>query len=226
MMRRVLWVLLALPIAAAAQDDYTLFGGGVRTRPKFDGSSDRTVDLIPVVRYYGQPWFARTTQGILEGGARWNMRPGLDSGVQLAYEQGPRDHDPDASIGVHLEADRTIGPAPVNGLLRVRQHLNTNRGTQLDARGTVGVYGGQGIAAGVFAQATWASEKSFEAYYGVHENGLLFVSIGVLGSYDLARRWTLVGSVERRRLSDDAAASPIVERRSAAYANAGIAYRF
>jgi hypothetical protein len=127
-MRLALFLALALPIAAAAQDDYTLFGAGVRTRPKFDGSSARTVDLIPVVRYYGRPWFARTTQGMLEGGARLNLRPGLDSGVQLAYEQGPLDHDPDASLGVHLEADRMIGPAPVNALLRLRQHLNTNRG--------------------------------------------------------------------------------------------------
>ena len=33
-------------------------------------------------------------------------------------------------------------------------------------------------------------------------------------------------SVESRRLSDEAAQSPIVERRSGIYANAGIAYRF
>jgi outer membrane scaffolding protein for murein synthesis (MipA/OmpV family) len=225
-MRAALFLLLALPLMATAEDDYTLFGAGVRTRPKFDGSSDRTVDLIPVVRYYGRPWFARTTQGMLEGGARWNLRPGLDTGMQLAYEQGPLDHDPDASLGVHLEADRMVGPAPVNALLRVRQHLNTNRGTQLDARATVGVFGSGGAAAGLFGQATWASEKSFESYYGVHQSGLLFVSLGALGSYDLTHRWTLVASIERRRLSDDAARSPIVERRSAVYANAGIAYRF
>src|ERR671931_106568 len=119
---------------------------------------------------------ARTTQGLLEGGARWNLRPGLDTGVQLAYEQGPRDDDPDASLGVHLEADRMIGPAPVNALLRLRQHLDTDRGTQLDARATVGVYGGHGAALGLFVQGTWASEKSFEAYYGVRDSGLLFVA--------------------------------------------------
>jgi outer membrane scaffolding protein for murein synthesis (MipA/OmpV family) len=226
MMRCAFLVLLALPLIAAAEDDYTLFGAGLRTRPKFDGSSDRTTDVIPVVRYYGERWFARTTQGILEGGARWNLRPGLDTGLQLAYEQGPLDHDPDASIGVHLEADRTIGPAPVNALVRVRQHLNTNRGTELDARATVGVYGGHGVAVGLFAQGTWASEKSFEAYYGVHESGLFFVSLGALASYDLSHRWTLVGSIESRRVSDEAARSPIVERRSGIYASAGLAYRF
>jgi len=225
-MRLAILILVALPLAASAQDDSTFFGGGLYARPRFDGSADRTVQLIPVVSYYGQPWFARTTQGVLEGGARWSVSRGLDTGVQLAYEQGPRDHDAGASIGVHLEADRTIGPAPVNGVLRVRQHLDTNRGTELDARGTLGVYGGHGVAAGLYAQATWASEKTFEAYYGVHQSGLLFVAVGALASYDLTRRWLLVGSIESRRLSDAAARSPIVERRSGVYVSGGIAYRF
>ncbi|HYX66159.1 MAG TPA: hypothetical protein VE935_18220, partial [Burkholderiales bacterium] len=56
---------------AAAQDDLKLVGAGVRTRPKVDGFSDRTTELVPVLRYFGQPWFVRTTQGILEGGLRW-----------------------------------------------------------------------------------------------------------------------------------------------------------
>jgi outer membrane scaffolding protein for murein synthesis (MipA/OmpV family) len=224
--RLVLLALLALPVVAAAQEDYTLLGGGLRTRPKFDGSADRKVDLIPVVRYYGRPWFARTTQGILEGGTRWNLRPGFDVGAQVAYEQGPRDDDPGASIGVHAEWDTTVGRAPLNALARLRQHLDSDRGLQLDTRATMGVYEGHGFGAGIFAQATWASTKSFEAYYGVHNSGLLYTSLGALWSYDLLRRWLLVGSVEWRRLSDDAARSSFVERRSGTYASVGLAYRF
>jgi outer membrane scaffolding protein for murein synthesis (MipA/OmpV family) len=222
----IVFFLLLAPFLAQAQGDYTLVGAGVRTRPRFDGSADRTVDVIPVLRYYGRPWFARTTQGILEGGARWSLRPGLDFGAQLAYEQGPRDHDPGASIGVQVEGDRTIGRVPLNGLVRVRQHLDSDRGIQADLRGTVGVYGSHGVQAGVFAQATFASGKSLEAYYGVRESGLLFTSLGVLGSYDPAPRWTLVGSVESRRLSDNAARSAFVEKRTGIYASAGLAYRF
>jgi outer membrane scaffolding protein for murein synthesis (MipA/OmpV family) len=224
MKRILLLALAAIPVLASAQD--ALFGAGVRTRPKYDGSDDRTVDLIPLIRYYGSPWFARTTQGILEGGARWSMRRGLDVGAQLAYEQGPLDHDPGASLGVHLEGDRTIGRVPLNGLVRLRQHLDSDRGLELDTRGTVGVYGDHGIAAGVFAQATWASEKHFESYYGVRESGLLFTSLGALASYELTHRWQLVGSIESRRLGDKAAESPIVQRRSGVYASAGLAYRF
>lgn len=225
-MRLLLCLLLALPAVALAQDDYSLIGGGIRERPKFDGSRDRTVDVVPVLRYYGDRWFARTTQGILEGGARWMVRRDFEVGAQLAYEQGPRDQDPGASIGVHAEGDRVLGRVPLNGLVRVRQHLDSDRGVEVDGRATIGVYGNHGVLAGVFLQATWASEEHFESYYGIRESGLLFTSVGALASYELTQRWTLVGSVERRRLSNEAARSPIVEKQSGVYASAGLGYRF
>lgn len=225
-MMRLLLILLLWPMVALAQDDYTLLGAGVRTRPEFDGSRERTVDLIPVVRYYGRPWFARTTQGILEGGARWNIGKGFDVGAQLAYEQGPRDNDPGGSIGVHAEWDTSLGRMPLNLLVRVRQHLDADRGSAADFRATAGVYGSHGVQAGVFGQVTVASEKNFRAYYGVSDSGLLFTSLGLLGSYELTRRWMLVGSTEVRRLSDDAARSPLVSRRTGVYASLGLGYRF
>ena len=231
---RILLCVLLLPLAALAQsapDDYTLIGAAVRSRPEYDGSNSQTVDLIPVLRYYGKPWFARTTQGILEGGARATLAPGLAIGAQLAYEAGRKasgvpELDPGASFGVHLEWDTKLGPAPLNLLFRTRKHLDADRGTQADLRFTAGVYGSTRTQAGVFTQATWASTKSMESFYGVHDSGLLFTSLGVLGSHDLSRQWVLVGSVEARRLASDPARSPIVERRSNYYASAGLAYRF
>ena len=227
-MRLVLLALLIVPLVATAQkdDDEALLGPGLYSRPKFDGSSDRKLEPIPLISYYGKPWFARTVQGILEGGGRWKLGQGVVAGAQLAYEAGPLDHHPGASIGVHLEADRMLGPAPLNALLRLRQFLDNGRGVELDARATIGVYEGHGFAIGLFGQATWASAKAFEAYYAVHDSGLLFTSLGALGSYDLSRRWLLLGSVEERRLGDSAMSSRFVERRSSAYASFGVAYRF
>lgn len=218
-------IALVWVVNASAQDD-TLVGAGIRTRPEFDGFSERKTDLIPVLRYYGRPWFARTTQGMLEGGARWNAGRGFAVGVQLAYEQGPLDRDPGASIGLHAEWDRTLGPVPVDGLIRVRQHLDTDRGLEVDFRATGGVYQGHGLLAGVFGQFTLASEKYYRAFYGVDESGLLYTSLGALASYDVARRWILVGSVERRHMSDNAARSALVVQRSASYGTIGLAYRF
>src|SRR5213596_478845 len=82
-------LLPVVPIAALAQSPLPEWiGAGVRTRPAYDGSASQRTELIPTVRYYGTPWFARTTQGILEGGARTELTRGFNVGAQLAYEGG------------------------------------------------------------------------------------------------------------------------------------------
>ena len=203
----------------------------MRSRPDYDGSNSQRIDVIPVLRYYGRPWFARTTQGILEGGARLNVSPGFDVGAQIAYEPGRKsvnslpEVDWGASIGLHAELDRKLGPVPLTLLARLRQHADTDRGAQADLRVTAGVYGSARVQAGVFGQATFANAKSNRSFYNVQDGGLLFTSLGVLGSYDLSRQWVLVGSIEGRRLHGDAASSPITERKTNYYASAGIAYR-
>jgi outer membrane scaffolding protein for murein synthesis (MipA/OmpV family) len=221
-------VLLALLSSGAAAQDGAdaLIGAGVRNRPHYDGSDRQTTDVVPVLRYSKGALFARSTHGILEGGARFALAEGLQGGLQLAHEAGPLDGDPGASLGAHLEWTTRAGPAPLNGLVRLRRHLDSGRGTQLDARLTIGVYQGGGLRAGMFGQATWASEKHFDAYYGLRDSGLLFTSVGVIGSYDLSRRWLAVGSAELRRLADGPARSAFVQERTAPYAMGGVAYRF
>jgi outer membrane scaffolding protein for murein synthesis (MipA/OmpV family) len=244
---RLLVLLLLVPLQVFAQDappaDYTLIGVGARTRPAYDGSSSQTTDVIPVLRYYGKPLFARTTQGILEGGMRTELSPGLAVGAQLAYEAGrkrsesdflSRNNVPDidwgASAGIHAEWDTKLGPAPLNVLGRIRQNIDRDRGAQADLRVTAGVYGSGGVQAGVFTQATWANRQSNRAYYGQPgfdpAGGLLFVSLGALGSVDLGQHLVLVASLEHRRLQGDAARSPLAERTSNHYASAGVAYKF
>jgi outer membrane scaffolding protein for murein synthesis (MipA/OmpV family) len=237
------WLLLMAPVAALAQigpEDYTLIGAAVRSRPAYDGSDAQRTDVIPVLRYFGKLWFARTTQGVLEGGARWALAPGVDAGVQLAYEEGRKtsesdllgtlglaDVDPGVSVGAHVEWDFRIGPAPASLLGRLRQHTDSDRGTQVDLRFNLGLYGSGGIFLGAYAQATWADAKSIESFYAMSNasSGLLHSSLGLLGSYDFARHWTAVAGVQARRLHGDAARSPITESESSYYLNAGIAYR-
>jgi outer membrane scaffolding protein for murein synthesis (MipA/OmpV family) len=246
-MKKILAFAALLPLSAFSQtpppDDDTLIGAAIRSRPAYDGSASQTADLIPVLHYYGKALFARTTQGILEGGARTPLASGLVFGVQLAYEEGRKTSEseflrsrnipelkPRVSGGAHLEWDGKLGPVPVTLLGRVRQQIDCDRGAQADLRLTAGVYASGPLQAGVFTQATWANGKSVRTYYGRPgfdpDGGLLFASLGALGSYDLSRRWVLVASVEGRRLQGDAARSPLVERKSNAYASAGIAYRF
>jgi outer membrane scaffolding protein for murein synthesis (MipA/OmpV family) len=179
-----------------------------------------------VIRYYGAPWFARTTQDMLEGGVQWRTSELLAAGAQIAYEPGPRDRDPGASVGIHLELDTTLGRAPLNGLVRMRWHLDDERGAQVDVRLTLGVYEGSGLRAGVFGQGTWSDEENMAAYYGVRHAGLLFASLGVLGGYDIAPRWVAVASAELRQLSSEPARSAMVEDRTGYWVSAGVAYRF
>jgi len=245
--------VLAAPFACLAQSpppDTAWIGAGVRSRPAYDGSASQRLELIPTVRYYGRPWFGRTTQGMLEGGARVELAPSLNLGAQLAYEGGRaksesaflRDHtvpdiSPGASVGMHLEWDAHIGPMPVTLLARGRQNVDRDRGMQADLRFTGIFFGGGKLTLAAFVQGTWADAKSTGAYYGVTSastgltaydpgSGPLFVAAGLLGGIDFGRQWILLFSIEGRRLQRDAARSPLAERHSSAYASASAAYRF
>ncbi len=222
------WPTLLLAQSPAAEGLGTLLGAGVRSRPDYDGASKQELEPIPLVRYYGRTLFARTTQGILEGGARVDLARGLAAGAQLAYEGGNDRTGVDwgASIGLHLEWDTRIGPAPLNVLGRMRHHLDGDLGTQADLRSTIGVYGSGGLLAGVFVQATWATDEWVRSYYIAGGGGLLYTALGIEAAYDLSRRWVLLTSVSARRLHGDAASSPITEDKTNYYASAGIAYRF
>ncbi len=238
----VLASLLIVPIAAFAQNavpDYAWIGAGVRTRPAYDGSAAQRIDLIPTVRYYGKPWFARTTQGILEGGVRTALARDLVIGAQLAYEGGRLasesdflrsnnvpDINPSVSVGLHVEWDQKLGPVPVTLLARGRHFIDSDRGAQADVRLTTGVYASGTITAAVFIQGTWADSKSNQSFYGIAGSGPLFATGGLLWGVDLSREWIVVGNLEARRLHGDAARSPLAERTSNHYASASLAYRF
>ena len=226
---RFLALLLALPCLAFAQDPLgTLLGAGVRSRPEYDGASKQDLQPIPIIRYYGRTLFARTTQGILEGGARLEPLPKLWIGAQLAFEEGNdrTDLDPGGSWGLHVEWDTRIGPAPVSLLARTRTHFDSERGSQADLRASVGVYGGRGLLVAVFAQGTWASADWIRSYYATEGAGLMFSALGVEATYDLNPRWLVVGSMHGRQLHGHAATSPITEEQTNYFASVGLAYRF
>lgn len=245
---------LIMPLVAFAElSNDSLLGPGLRSRPAYDGSASQRGELVPVVRYFGQPLFVRSTQGVLEGGARMELVPGLHVGAQLAYEPGREtsesdflknhsvsDVDRGASVGAHLEWDHIFGPMPITLLARARQHTDSDRGAQIDFRLSAGVYRSGRVAAGVFTQGTWENKKSADSLYGITPqqsavtglpvflagSGWLFASLGLLWSVDLSRDWVVVGSVESRRLYGDASRSPLAERGANYYASAGLAYRF
>lgn len=243
-----------LPLAALAEiTNDGLIGPGLRLRPAYDGASAQRTELVPVIRYLGQPFFVRSTQGVLEGGVRTELATGLHAGAQLAYEPGRQAGDSaflksrqiadirrGVSVGLQMEWDEKLGPMPVTLLARLRRHADSGLGAQADLRLSAGVFQGGPFSAGVFTQATWADATSTNARYGIGPpqsaasglpvyqpgGGLLHASGGLLWSFDLGPQWVALGSLEVRRLRGDAAASPLVQRRWSGYTSVGLAYRF
>ncbi len=228
-------------------------GLGARVRPAYEGADSRRGEALPYLRLYGEHLFARTTQGILEGGIRSNPAGGVVFGAQLAYEEGRvtdesaflkahdfEDIDATASIGVHAEADWKIGPMPLNALVRYRRNVDADLGTQADLRLTAGVFSRWGINAGIFGQLTWSDDKATQNYFGLTPQqsirtglpaysagaGLRNVTLGVVGSVDLSEHWLVLWGLNARQLEGDARDSPIVQEGTNWFVNGGLAYRF
>ena len=226
------------------------FGAGAWGGPAYLGGDGQLVTLIPLVRYHGDTAFARTTHGLLEAGVRQKLGAGLTAGLQLAYEAGREiktsdflkskqvaNLDASASWGTHLEWDGHLGPAPANVMVRYRQDAKAERGAQVDLRGMVGVYGGADLKAGIFTQFTWADTKSAQTHYGnvAADNllpgfdagsGLIHSSVGVQWSYDLAPRWAMLGSLEKRELASRLQTSPFVQASANTYLSIGVVRQF
>jgi MipA family protein len=241
------------PTPKPATPSQVVMGVGVWSRPAYVGSDARILSVVPIIRYYGRPWFARTTQGMLEGGARMTIARGVTVGAQVAYEVGRDTKDSESlasrdvatlpvsgSIGVHAGWDTELGPAPVNLVLRYRHDAESSRGAQADLRATIGILGGSHLRLGVFAQGTWADAKSNQAFYGISPSesavtglpsyesaaGMVYVSAGLPWSYEIGTTWMLQGNFEMRQLSSELRNSPLTQVRTNAYVAAGLAYRF
>ena len=237
----------------ANEDPGSWIGIGGRVRPAYQGADSSRTDVIPYLRWYGQHLFARTTQGMLEGGVRTPAFGPWVFGAQLAYEEGRvtdesaflkarnfDDLDPDASVGLHVEADWMLGPMPWNALLRFRQNLDSDRGAQADIRATAGIFSRGGFDVGAFAQLTWADAEAMQSYFGITSQqslvtglpaysagaGASAVSYGLLGSIDVGRPWIVLWGAHMQQTQGDAQGAPIVQDRTNWYANIGIGSRF
>lgn len=249
--------LLAAAITSARAEEppalTTLIGASIWSHPAYNGADSNRTSLIPALRYYGQPWFVRTTFGVLEGGIRYQALSGLTLGAQLAYEGG-RDNteseflaahnlptlNPSLSWGFHAELVKKLGPMPLCALLRYRQDLEDSRGAQTDLRLEAGIFGRGGLNAGLFAQSTWADKKSSNYYYGLSaqqaassglsafdaQSGELFNAFGLFFSYDMNPEWVVLGSFETRQVRGAVSSSPLVQQSSNPYLSLGLAYQF
>jgi outer membrane protein len=240
----------AAPIAPAGEQE---IGFALRSQPVVDGRATQGLDLIPLADLTHGRWFARTTRGVAEVGGLLVQRTSLRVGVVAAFEPGRRASDVDAlatrgvpdrsaglSYGPSVEWLGNLGPAPVSVLARVRLHTDADRGSQADARVTVGLAQTERLRLGGFAQLTWADALSMDDSFGVDAalaarsglpvyeagGGLRQASAGLLGTWRLTPAWALAGTLEARALGSSPAASPLVSRRGSVAAVLGLTYAF
>ncbi len=258
-MRNLLFISAAIAACLAPEamaqstPDEKIIGLGLRVRPAYEGADSSRGEAIPYLRLYGDHLFARTTQGLLEGGWRTGPYGAWVFGAQVAYEDGRVTNDSaflkahrfddlnaGASAGVHAEGDWMIGAMPLNALVRYRQNIDSDQGAQADFRLTAGILSRRGVEAGVFGQLTWANSRSTQSYFGITPqqsvvtglpaynagSGPRYVQLGLLGSVNLSEHWLIPWGASVQRLQGDAGDSPIVQDRTNWTINAGIAYRF
>src|SRR2546426_6900860 len=67
--------------AQAASPEYpNQIGPALRSRPAYDGSKSQRADFVPILDYDSGLLFARTVQGVLEGGAHAQLGSGFTLG--------------------------------------------------------------------------------------------------------------------------------------------------
>jgi outer membrane protein len=245
----------AVPMLAQAElTNDTIVGPALQSRPAYAGSDSQRSDLVPVLRWFGETSFVRSTTGLLEGGLRCVLTPGLWAGAQLAYEPGRLRAEsdflrtlgplPDAqrgvSVGGLVEWDQMLGPMPITTLLRLRRHARSSQGLQADLRLDAGIFQEGALGAGIYAQATWADTASMQSRYGlrapqaslaglptfVAHGGWLNTVLGLQAGYELSARWEIIASVETQQLQGDAARSPLTERSRNHQGSLGVVRQF
>jgi len=254
-LKLLVWFFLLSPLCALAEESpaSNTIGVGGWLRPTYDGGDSQKIVAIPVADYQHNQFFITTSQGIFEAGIKTTKLYGFSVGLQLANESG-RDSSESAwlssknatslpasvSWGGQVEFSNSIGPMPFWILARYRQNTDASFGAQEDLRVSAGVYGGERLQAGIFAQATWADNNSIQRYYGISTQeavitglavftptaGKLYNSAGILWQYDLSHTWKLVGSIEAHYLQAAALNSPLVTTNVNDYASLGIVYAF
>ena len=240
--------------AQAAEADSTVIGVGWQYRPAYEGASSRKGGWIPVLSVIRDEWFLRTTQGKIEGGVTYAFSPEFVMGGLLLHEEGRVTNEsaflrsrgipnlaPGPAIGYFAEYDWNAGSVPLTALARYRcrWHFDRDRGAQADFRLTVGLLDTGWLRAVAFSQLTLSDRQEMRGYFGVSQElsassglpahtadpGRRFKAFGVQTSLGLDRGIALVGRAEVHRLLGDAAASPLVERKTNSYVGVGIAWR-
>lgn len=229
-----------------------VYGLGLKRSPVYDGADRADWSVVPIINIQRKHLFARTSDGFPELGAWFEPTPGVRLGAALSLTDGRslsdarlpvagklEDLGGAAALGPFVEARFSAGPVPMKLTARWRQTLSNDRGAQADARLTFGIYEGSSLRLEGIGQLTWANEDSLRSEYGIGAlqsaasglpvydpgSGMRHASLGLRGQWTLTQQWSVVTSLEHRRLSRAVKDSPLVTKNGASEVTFGVLYR-
>lgn len=251
----VLPLLLALPAACLAAPAFhtdDLVGVGVLAAPVHAGADRSAVTPVPVIDVERGAWIVRTTQGVPEAAAVIGIGAGIKTGLAVFLEPGRRsddvaafagrgipDLDPGVALGPIVEASFAAGPVPMRLTGRWRQGLRQDSGASADLRFAAGLHDAGRVRVNGFAQLTWSDATARSRDFGLPASvaapggmpaatfgaGVRDASVGVAMRWDVAGPWSLVASIEHRRLDRALRAGPVAENGAATAGVVGVVYR-
>ncbi|MDX3904796.1 MAG: MipA/OmpV family protein [Pigmentiphaga sp.] len=238
--------LLGTVPPAMAQD---LVGGGIAVAPWYPGADSYRIVPRPLVNFQRGPFFISTGQGLPGVGLKMNVAPDVAVGVRIGLGlgrdekrserlEGLGDIDSHAEYGVFAEWK----PGRWSASIAYSQAAKSGYGGTLSLRGSYAIWqqGRHNVQVG--AGLEWGNSDHMQTWFGVTpeqsarsgaglatyrpssglRSGVAFAS----WTYRLTERWHVTSVLGAQTLVGDAADSPIVERKTAAYGGVGLSYSF
>lgn len=235
--------MAAAQAAYAGDGDHFKLGVGAAVEPRYVGSDEYHVQPAPILDYRYGRFYAKSGKGV---GFSIIDTPSLTVGAGVSWMSGYRSEDvPDGigklsdALGGRLSVSTHL--ADVELALSVTQAITkSERGLLANVRLSYPYAITDSLKLIPSVAVNWANAKYMDSYYGISADqsarsglaqyspsaGIRDVSVRLAVSYDINKRWSVVGAVGASRLLGDAADSPLVKRESQFQGVVGIAYTF
>lgn len=226
----------------AVAQDRAVIGAGVAVVPDHRGSDDYRIIPAPFIDVQTGRLFASMTDGI---GLYVSETSALKVGASVTFVRGYRRQD--VPVGIDRLANapgaRIFAKADLGGVksgLGVTRSLGGTDGLVVDGDLTYPVALGDQFVLAPSLAMSWASKRQMNRYFGITRaeaansglavyragSGMQDIGAGLTANLRLSDRMNVAGSVRMGRLFDNAADSPLVERRWQPAGYVGVSYGF
>lgn len=213
-------------------------GLGAASMPEYIGAKDSETVGVPLINvsyndtFYFKfnrlgAWFYKNDNGFRVGGVL-TRQAGYDKGDLPTSLKFIGDRDDTMLVGINAAYKKGMFSAEAGFLAGTGDNKKTDEGSE---GGKFYVQAGYTFLAtpkytltGMVKLENW-DEDLVQYYYGA-KDASTNVTVGLVGTYKLTNKWTLLGAVTATSLGDEIADSPIVEEDSSNMVLIGATYSF